>query len=128
MRIVAGCLLVAVGSLFPPQSSQELHSLYGEPDLERYTARPGISVTVRYGPDHRFCQVLIEPPQSLIHHEDQTPLMPSEDVSDVLEEIVPLATRGKQSTSVTLPVLTEMCAPRSASSGTFAPSQKLPLR
>jgi hypothetical protein len=36
-------------------NSQEFRNLYGEPDLERYIARPGISVTVQYGSDHLPC-------------------------------------------------------------------------
>ena len=96
MRFVAGCLLVALGSLVLPQSSQELRNRYGEPDLERFTARHGIGLTVQYGSDHLACQALIETPQSLIHQEEQAPLMPSEGVSEVLEEFVPVDTRGKQ--------------------------------
>jgi hypothetical protein len=42
MRIIAGCFLVAVVSLALPQSSQELRDLYGEPDLERFIARPAL--------------------------------------------------------------------------------------
>jgi hypothetical protein len=95
MRIVAGCLLVAA-SIVPTPSSQELHNRYGEPDMERFNARPGISVTVEYGSDHLACQILIEPPQSLIHQEAQAMLMSSEGVSEVLEDIVPVAMRGKE--------------------------------
>jgi len=64
--------------------------------MERFTVRPGISVTVEYGSDHLACHVLIEPPQSLIHRDEQARLMSSEVVSEVLEEIVPAATRGKE--------------------------------
>jgi hypothetical protein len=75
--------------------SQELHNRYGEPDRERFAARPGISLSVEYGSDHLVCYALIEPPQPLIYAEDQVRLMPSEAVTEVLEEIVPVATRGK---------------------------------
>lgn len=96
MRIVAGCLLVAVGSVFLAQSSQEFHGRYGEPDIERFAARPGISLAVEYGSDHLACQAVIEPPQSLIHQEEQARLMSSEDTSQVLEEVAPIAMRGKE--------------------------------
>src|ERR1700680_227615 len=96
MRLVAGCLLVAAASVVPTQSSQELHNRYGEPDMERFNARPGISLTVEYRSDHLACQMLIEPPQSLIHQEAQARLMSSEGVSAVLEEIAPVAMRGKE--------------------------------
>jgi hypothetical protein len=94
MRILAGCLLVAAGSVFLTQSSNELHNKYGDSDLERFEVRPGISLTVEYGSDHLACQMIIEPPQSLIHQEDQTRLMSSEAVSQVLDEIAPVALRG----------------------------------
>ena len=96
MRIFAGSLVVVAASVFLAPSSQDLHNRYGEPDMERFAARPGISVTVEYGSDHLACQVLIAPPQSLIHQEQQAPLMSSEGVSEVLEVIAPVAMRGKE--------------------------------
>ena len=95
MRIV-GCLLLAVGSVFLTQSSQDLHNRYGEPDRERYSARPGISLTVEYGSDHLACYALIEPPQPLTYTKQYVPLMSSEGVSEVLEEVAPVAMRGKE--------------------------------
>jgi len=95
-QLFAGCFLLAVASLVLTPSSQDLHNRYGEPDIERFIARPGIGLTVEYGPDHLACQALIEPPQSLIHKEQQLPLMSSEGVSDALEEIAPATTRGKE--------------------------------
>jgi hypothetical protein len=64
--------------------------------MERFAARPGISLTVQYGSDHQVCQALIEPPNSLVHQEQQLPLMSSEGVSEVLEEIAPIAMRGQE--------------------------------
>jgi hypothetical protein len=94
MRTIAGCLIVVAASTLLAPSSQELHGKYGEPDLERFKVRPGISLTVEYGSDRLACEMIIEPPQSLIHQEDQTRLMSSEAVSEVLEEVAPVATRG----------------------------------
>ena len=102
MRSVVGCLLVVAGSVVLTQSSQDLHNRYGEPDRERFSARPGISLTVEYGSDHLACQALIEPPQSLIHQDEQARFMSSEGVSEVLEEIAPAAMRGKQLNSATV--------------------------
>ena len=47
MRILPASLPLAVAGLVLMRSSQNLHSRYGEPDLERFTARPGISLTVQ---------------------------------------------------------------------------------
>jgi hypothetical protein len=94
MRFLIACLAVAAASAALPQSSQELHNRYGEPTLERFQARPGISLTVEYGSDHLACQIVIEPPQPLIHQEEQTQFMSSEGVSEILEEVAPVASRG----------------------------------
>ena len=96
MRTLVGCFLVAAASVVLSQSSQEFHNRYGEPDRERFAARPGISLTVEYGSDHLACYALIEPPQPLTYTEEHLPLMSSEGVSEVLEEVAPVATRGKE--------------------------------
>jgi hypothetical protein len=106
MRIVAGCLIVAVGSVFLTQSSQDLHNRYGEPDRERFAARPGISLTVEYGSDHLACQALIEPPQPLTYTAEHVPLMSSEGVSEILEEVAPIAMREKE---INAGVLVSVC-------------------
>jgi hypothetical protein len=103
MRILAGSFLIMTASFFLSQSSQDFHNRYGEPDRERFAARPGISLTVDYGSDHLACHALIEPPQPLTYTEEHVPLMSSERVSEVLEQVAPIATRGKQiSTSLTV--------------------------
>jgi hypothetical protein len=97
MRIlVSSFLIVIAGSLFLSQSSQTFHSRYGEPDRERFAARPGITLTVEYGSDGLACYALIDPPRPLLYSEDHAPLMSSEGVSEVLEEVAPVAMRGKE--------------------------------
>jgi hypothetical protein len=96
MRILAVCLLVALGTVAVTQSSQELRNRYGEPDLERFIARPGIGFTVQYGSDHLACEVLVEPPQPLAYTKEDVPLMSSEAVTEILEEVVPSRMRGKE--------------------------------
>jgi hypothetical protein len=96
MRILPASLLLAVAGLVLMRSSQDLHSRYGEPDLERFTARPGISLTVQYGSDGLPCHALIEPPQPLLFRQEHVPLMSSEAVTEILEEVVPESVRGKQ--------------------------------
>jgi hypothetical protein len=96
MRFLAGCLLVVAGRVVLTQSSQGLHKRYGEPDRERFSVRLGISLTVEYGSDHLACNALIEPPQPLTYTEEHVPLMASEGVSEVLEEVAPIAMRGKE--------------------------------
>ena len=83
-------------SVFLSQSSQDFHGRYGEPDRERFEAQPGITLTVDYGSDHLACYALIDPPRPLTYSEEPVPLMSSEGVSKVLEEVAPIATRGEQ--------------------------------
>ena len=99
MRILIGSFIVTAGVLLS-QSSQDFHGRYGEPNRERFAARPGITLTVEYGPDHLACQALIEPPQPLTYSEEQVPLMSSEGVSEVLEEVAPVIMRGKEINTV----------------------------
>jgi hypothetical protein len=92
--IAAFLVVVATGLALSP-SSADLHSRYGEPNMERFTARRGISLSVEYGSDHLAFVARLEPPQSLLSSQEiQRPLMPSEAVSDVIEEVAPSAKRG----------------------------------
>ena len=95
MRILIGSLIVTACVLLP-QSSQDFLSRYGEPDRERFAARPGITLTVEYGSDHVACYALIDPPRPLLYSEEQVPLMSSEAVSEVLEEVAPARLRGRE--------------------------------
>jgi hypothetical protein len=99
MRIIPGFLIIAAASFGFAPSSPELHNRYGLSDLERFTVRPGITATVQYGADHLACQIKIEPYQSIIHPYEPMPSlrpMSSEEVTEILEEIVPRASRGKE--------------------------------
>jgi hypothetical protein len=97
MRIVAGCLIVAAASFGLAPSSPELHNRYGLSDWERFTVRPGITATVQYGADHLACQIQIEAYQALIHPGAQvSTFIPAKDVSEIVEELAPVAMRGKE--------------------------------
>lgn len=96
MRFLTGSLLIVTAGVLLSQSSQDFRNRYGEPDRERFAARPGISLTVEYGSDHVACYALIETPQPLTYSEEHVPLMSSEGVSEVLEEVAPVAMRGKE--------------------------------
>src|SRR5467141_2498782 len=109
MRILIGSFLVVTASVLLSQSSQEFHNRYGEPDRERFAARPGISLTVEYGSNHLAFSALIDP-QPLTYSEEHVPLMSSEGVSEVLEQVAPAAIRGKQiSTSLTSIGCNQVC-------------------
>jgi TonB family protein len=98
MRCVVAFLFVVATSVLPQQGSQELHNRYGETDLERFAVRPGISLTVQYGSDHLACQFVIEPSNPLVPSDPIGSYSPMSSVivTEILEEIVPMQTRGKQ--------------------------------
>jgi hypothetical protein len=97
MRILATCLVAAASALTLAPGAQDFRMHYGEPDTERFIARPGISLTVQYGPDHLACEMLIESPrQLLLQKNSEGTLISPEKVTDILDEIVPVSTRGKQ--------------------------------
>ena len=96
MRIVLGSIVLLAAYLASPQSSRELRSRYGEPDIERFIVRPGIALTVEYGSDGLACEMLIEPPLPLFHGDQQTLYMSSDEVTSVVDEVVPISVRGLQ--------------------------------
>jgi len=102
------CLLLALFSFATDASAasaQGLRKLYGEPTMENFAVRSGITLIIQYGPDRTACQLLIAPSQLLV--EVQQPIPPhmsSPCVSDVLQEVIPVTTRGKQIDSATIQV------------------------
>jgi len=91
-----GCLLTGPLDEVSAPSEEGLHKQYGKPTMERFAVRSGITLTVEYGPDRMACQLLIAPTQPLVQLQTPIPPMPSHGVSDVLQELLPVATRGKQ--------------------------------
>lgn len=95
MRILTGCLVLFVGALaIPQQSSVQYHSLYGQPDVERYSVRPGISLTVQYGSDGVACRMLISAPSSLYLFPYENTFISTDTVEEILNDVVPLSVRG----------------------------------
>ena len=111
MPRLLSCVLL-ISSLTAAQTSLELRSHYGDSDRERFAARPGISLSVQYGSDGLACLMLLESPRFLFNSEEadeahyghvtkqkqsQPPSsMLSNDVMEVLEEVVPLSSRGRE--------------------------------
>ena len=75
-------------------TSQKLRNRYGEPDVERFTATADIGLTVEYGSDGLACQIVIERKQPLLHGEQGIKYMAPEAVSEIIDGIVPPASRG----------------------------------
>jgi hypothetical protein len=99
MRTFVGYLLVMTSSFLTAQTSQELHSRYGEPDRERFSPRPEIALTAEYGTDGLVCRVLVEPSRPLFVEPNQDVFMPPDLVTEILEEVATLASRGSETGS-----------------------------
>ena len=120
MRILIYFLVVTSSGL-AAQTSQDLHSLYGEPDRERFLPRPNIALTVEYGPDHMVCGALLAPPATqpllterapetakgranqldlYVRGQEPPQYMTSDAVSEILEQLAPTSSRGEKLRSV----------------------------
>jgi len=96
MRVLLGSFFVLAALLVSSESSRDLHSRYGEPDIERFVVRPGIGLTVEYGSDGQACQMMIEGQKMLIAKEQPPKGMSPDVVSGILDEIVPFSVRGNE--------------------------------
>jgi hypothetical protein len=98
MRLVAGCLITIALMAATPQTSDDYYARYGKPDAERFVVRPDLVLSVEYGADGAACKMRIEPRQSLLFAMAirTNPTAPVDEVMQVLSEVVPPETRGKE--------------------------------
>jgi hypothetical protein len=94
MRILVACLLIVSASLPVAPSSHELRGRYGDPDLERFTAAGDIGLTVEYATDSLACQIVIQRKEPRLHTEPPHKYMSPEAVGELVDVIVPPASRG----------------------------------
>jgi hypothetical protein len=94
-RIVLLLFLVLSAIVAPAQSTSELKALYGDPDVERFLVRPGITLMVRYSGDRTACEMLIQPMRSIIPRNDAATYMRPEVMTEIIDEVLPEANRGK---------------------------------
>jgi hypothetical protein len=71
------------------QTAGDFGTRYGDPDVERFVIRPGVTLTVAYGSDTTGCQMIVEPQRSILKSDNESELMAREIVPEVLEEILP---------------------------------------
>jgi hypothetical protein len=97
--VLLAWLFASIPAEVSAPNAQDFHKLYGEPTMERFAVRNGITVTVEYGADRAACQILIAPRRLLVEVQSPDPPMSSSGVSGVLQELLPPVTRGKQISS-----------------------------
>jgi hypothetical protein len=71
------------------QTAGDFGTRYGDPDVERFVIRPGVTLTVAYGSDRTGCQMIVESKRSILKSDNESELMAKEIVPEVLEEILP---------------------------------------
>jgi hypothetical protein len=74
----------------------DLHNRYGDPGAQRFMVRPGITLMVTYGTDRAACRMVLGPTRSIIPRDEPARYMLSEDVTGIIDEVLPEADRGEQ--------------------------------
>ena len=87
--------LVLSAIIAPAQTASELTARYGDPDVERFLVRPGITLMARYAGDRTSCEMVIEPIRSIIPRNESDMYMPPEVMTEIIDEVLPQASRGK---------------------------------
>jgi|GEM_PF-3119794 len=99
MRFIAlafGIAFLAISAT--AQTAKDLNARYGAP-RDSYEIRPGIFMTAKFAPDGRLCEVSVEKRHvkssgSILV--DET-FMSQDEMTPVVEELVPINERGKES-------------------------------
>jgi len=76
-------------------NATDLHSRYGDPDVQRFVVRPGITLMVAYGTDQAACQMVVEPTRSIIPRDEPAKYVRPEIVTEIIDEVLLDADRGK---------------------------------
>ena len=98
VRKDSACISVRAPREFIPVielHASDLHARYGDPDTEKFVVRPGITLMILYGADQVACQMVVEPARSIIPHAGPELYMRPDAVTEIIDEILPEADRGK---------------------------------
>jgi hypothetical protein len=93
--ITAASILFALGVLLPADTATDFSTRYGPSVCETYLVRPGIVATVSYGKSGHACEIVIGPNQSGEMIKSRGVTIDSRQLTDVLDEIVPIKERGE---------------------------------
>jgi hypothetical protein len=97
LRLGLLLLVFTLQSSFTGKSALTLRERYGKPISETYLVRPSIAVSASYGDSGDVCELLVSPqkPSSLIKSADQTPVIDFNQMTEIIDELVPVSERGK---------------------------------
>jgi len=77
-------------------NATDLRARYGDPRAQRFMVRLGITLIATYGTDRAACRLVLGPTRSIIPREEPARYMRSEDVTGIIDEVLPEADRGQQ--------------------------------
>lgn len=76
-------------------NATDLRSRYGDPSVEGFVVRPGITLMATYGTDQAACRMVVEPSGSIISRDGPTKYMRPEVVTEIIDEVLPEPDRGE---------------------------------
>jgi hypothetical protein len=77
-------------------NATDLRNRYGDPGVQRFMVRTGITLMVTYGTDRAACRMVLGTIRSTIPRDEPAQYMRSEDVTGIIGEVLPEADRGEQ--------------------------------
>ena len=95
--LLAGVILVISALPAVGQTSSDLERKFGPP-IKAFEVRPGVLMTVTYADDGRACQMVLERRRATDSGISTETTFSNELVEGLLDDLVPAAERGKQST------------------------------
>ena len=88
-------LLLLIATAAVAQTASDLNARYGDPDVERFVVRPGITMMASYVEDRTACEMVIEPETSIQRPTDKEQSMAPRTVSRIIDELIPESERGR---------------------------------
>jgi hypothetical protein len=85
-------LLFSISGSGTIQTTNEWQNKFGVPEAERFVMRDGITLTVFYSAEGQTCKAIIEAAKS----------QPTNVFEEILQEVIPLAGRGKRERTIGL--------------------------
>jgi len=107
--------LFALGVLLSSDTSTDFSKRYGSPISETYLVRPAIVASVSYGKSGHACEIVISPNQLGGVIKSRNTTINSQQLTDVLDEILPVEERGKMRMAIFVHLI---CGPSNDCEGT----------
>jgi hypothetical protein len=93
-RIATPMLLLLMTTAAVAQTASDLYARYGDPDVERFVVRPGITLMASYAEDRSACEMVTEPKHSIQQSDDKEQSMAAKTVTEIIDELIPKPERG----------------------------------